>query len=220
MAVILVDYENVSMKDGLKGIEYLNVKDRLIIFYSQCCPKIRRDCMEAILSAGCFFQVYMLKRTGKNALDFYIAAECGYVSHTGESEIAIISNDKGFDALIDFFKLKTETQDIQLIRVANIEKALMGLNSPADSQRKEILCEKSGLLDLATEYGKYEERNAMCARLKEVLRGTKYENRTAEVIDFAVARKDTTRKALYTGTLHHFGKSEGTDIYRILKNLD
>lgn len=219
MAVILVDYENVSATDGLKGIECLNSGDCLIIFYSQCCPKIRRDYMETILSLGCTFKVYKLKRTGKNALDFYIAAECGYISHTDTAEIAIISNDKGFDALIDFLKIKAETQDIQLIRAGNIEKALMGLNSPADSQRKEILCEKSGLLDLATEYGKYEERNVMRARIKEALRGTKYENRAAEIIDFATARKDTTRKALYTGTLHLFGKNEGIDIYRILKNL-
>lgn len=112
MAVLLVDYENVSMKNGLKGIEYLNANDRLIIFYSQCCPKIR---------------------------------------------------------------------------AANIEKALIGLNSPADSRRKEILCEKSGLLDPAAEYGKYEERNAMRARIKDALLGTRYENRTAEIIDFATA---------------------------------
>lgn len=95
----------------------------------------------------------------------------------------------------------------------------MGLNSPADSRRKEILCEKSSLLDLAAEYGKYEERNAMRARIKDALLGTRYENRTAEIIDFATARKDTTRKELYTGTLHLFGKSEGTDIYRILKDM-
>lgn len=31
MATILVDYENVSTTDGLKGVEYLNEKDTLII---------------------------------------------------------------------------------------------------------------------------------------------------------------------------------------------
>ena len=41
MATILVDYENVSTIDGLKGVEYLNENDTLIIFYSQCCEKIR-----------------------------------------------------------------------------------------------------------------------------------------------------------------------------------
>ena len=36
VAAILVDYENVSATDGLKGVEYLNGNDTLIIFYSQC----------------------------------------------------------------------------------------------------------------------------------------------------------------------------------------
>lgn len=43
MATILVDYENVSASDGLKGVEYLNETDTLIIFYSQCCEKIRAE---------------------------------------------------------------------------------------------------------------------------------------------------------------------------------
>ena len=33
MATILVDYENVQGFQGLKGVEYLNKSDRLIIFY-------------------------------------------------------------------------------------------------------------------------------------------------------------------------------------------
>ena len=48
MATILVDYENVSTTDGLKGVEYLNEKDTLIIFYSQCCEKIRAEYIEMI----------------------------------------------------------------------------------------------------------------------------------------------------------------------------
>ncbi len=39
MATILIDYENVSATDGLKGVEYLNESDTLVIFYSQCCVK-------------------------------------------------------------------------------------------------------------------------------------------------------------------------------------
>ena len=43
MAAILVDYENVSASDGLEGVEYLNENDTLIVFYSQCCEKIRAE---------------------------------------------------------------------------------------------------------------------------------------------------------------------------------
>ena len=33
MASLLVDYENVQGFHGLKGVQYLNEKDNLIIFY-------------------------------------------------------------------------------------------------------------------------------------------------------------------------------------------
>lgn len=52
--------------------------------------------IQEIKESGCEFRVIKLKGTGKNALDFYIAAECGIISERGENEIAIISNDKGF----------------------------------------------------------------------------------------------------------------------------
>ena len=94
MAAILVDYENVYASNGLKGVEYLRDTDTLYIFYSQCCGKIRYDHMEAIESSGCDFRTYKLVKTGKNALDFYIASECGAICQKGETQIAIISNDK------------------------------------------------------------------------------------------------------------------------------
>lgn len=43
MAALLIDYENVNATDGLKGVEYLNKKETLMIFYSQCCEKIRAE---------------------------------------------------------------------------------------------------------------------------------------------------------------------------------
>ena len=48
MAAILIDYENVSTTDGLKGVEYLQERDTLIIFYSQCCEKIRTEYIDMI----------------------------------------------------------------------------------------------------------------------------------------------------------------------------
>lgn len=66
MAIILVDYENVSATDGLKGVEYLNEKDTLVIFYSQCCEKIRAEYIELIEKSQCEFRTYKLARTGKD----------------------------------------------------------------------------------------------------------------------------------------------------------
>ena len=104
IATILVDYENVSTTDGLKGVEYLNENDTLIIFYSQCCGKIRAEYIEMIEKSKCEFRTYKLTRTGKNALDFYIAVECGILGVQGEKQISIISKDKSFGAVSDFFQ--------------------------------------------------------------------------------------------------------------------
>ena len=56
VAAILVDYENVSATDGLKGVEYLNGNDTLIIFYSQCCEKIRAEYIDMIERRHCEFR--------------------------------------------------------------------------------------------------------------------------------------------------------------------
>ena len=65
MATILVDYENVSSSGGLKGVEYLNEKDTLIIFYSQCCEKIRAEYIEMIEKSQCEFKTYKLIKMRK-----------------------------------------------------------------------------------------------------------------------------------------------------------
>jgi hypothetical protein len=54
-------------------------------------------------------------------------------------------------------------------------------------------------------------------RLKEALVGTAYENKAAEIINFADNNASESPKSLYAGTLHNFGRSDGLVIYRILK---
>ena len=69
---ILVDYENVTNHNGLKGLEYVNDKDILIIFYSAACKSIRKGDVTLIEQSGCKWSTYKLQAPGKNALDFYI----------------------------------------------------------------------------------------------------------------------------------------------------
>lgn len=132
LATILVDYENVSTTDGLKGVEYLNETDILIIFYSQCCEKIRAEYIEMIEKSQCEFKTYKLARIGKNALDFYIAVECGVLGSRGENQISIISKDKGFGAISDFFRIEEELDGVTVRVASNVENALVALNAPED----------------------------------------------------------------------------------------
>jgi hypothetical protein len=218
LAAILVDYENVWAASGLKGIEYLNSNDKLYIFYSQCCGKIRAEYMDAIEKTGCDFQVYKLVNTGKNALDFYIASECGAISETGEKQIAIISNDRGFKAVADFLKIKTDAQTTVVI-ASNIESGLLTLNASDDRARRSILQAKAKMLDIAVEQARYAERNSMKHKLKMALLGTKYECITNKILKYVDANQQITPKQLHTGSLHQFGRADGVAIYQILKKV-
>lgn len=218
MAAILVDYENVNGSNGLKGADALCTDDMLIIFYSSCCGKIRSDYLQEIKDSGCEFKVVKLKGTGKNALDFYIAAECGIISERGEKQIGIISNDKGFQAVIDFFNVNKDAARAQVVKAGNIETAFTLFNSSRDIWRRKMLQNRMATLDLAVECARIEEHNKMCRELKEILEGTEYEERTAEIIDFMDAKNFQGKKELYTGSLRSFGRKDGTAIYHLIKN--
>lgn len=218
MPTILVDYENVNGSNGLKGVDVLNSNDTLIIFYSGCCEKIRYDYMQEIKESGCEFRVVKLKRKGKNALDFYIATECGIISERGETQIAIITNDKGFQAVVDFFSVESNAKKVQLVKAGNIENAITLFHAPEDAERRKMLSDRKLLLDLAAESAKIDAKNKVKKELKNILNGTDYEDRTAKIIDFIEAKKNQGKKALYTGALHEFGREDGRVIYQLLKN--
>lgn len=157
--------------------------------------------------SGCEFHIVKLKGTGKNALDFYIAAECGVISERGERRIAIISNDKGFQAVIDFFCVNCDTDRVQIIKAGNIETAITLFSSPEEAERRAFLQRRMSTLDLAAECARLEERNAMRRKIQDILQGTQYEKRTAEIIDFITAKAKKGKKALYTGSLHASGEN-------------
>ena len=183
MATVLVDFENVNAKDGLRGVQYLTEKDSLHIFYSESCRSIRTDYCETIMESQCQFGISKLINTGKNALDFYIACEAGIAAAHGEQQLLIISADKGFLAVSDFLQKCKDEFEMQVVIASSIEKALMQLNDPGNAHRKQLIKSKTNMIDIAS-------------------------------VD-----KKRSRKELYTGCLHQFGRSEGLDIYHKLKDI-
>ena len=219
MATILVDYENVSSSGGLKGVEYLNEKDTLIIFYSQCCEKIRAEYIEMIEKSRCGFKIYKLSRTGKNALDFYIAVECGFISANGEKQIAIVSKDKGFSAIADFFRIKNEIENVMIYAAPNVEEALMKLMVPENAERRSIIKEKSKSLNIEAEQARIQEHSAFVDKIVKAFEGTVYEKKTDSILRFIEERDINVPKLLYTGSLHEFGREDGRVIYQMLKRV-
>lgn len=219
MATILVDYENVSMTDGLKGVEYLNENDKLIIFYSQCCEKVRAEYIEMIEKSKCEFRTYKLARTGKNALDFYIAVECGVLGVQGEKQISIISKDKGFSAVSDFFKIQEELDGVVVRVASNVENALVVLNAPEDEARKKLIREKMRTLSIDAEHARITEHRDFVEKITRTFEGTEYEKQTDRIIRFIEDRDVKTPRVLYTDSMHEFGREDGRAIYQLLKQV-
>ena len=219
MAVILVDYENVHGSNGLKGAEMLRSDDTLIIFYSESCRKIKQEYMRFICESKCQFRIVKLKNTGKNALDFYIAVEYGILYEQGMNDLAIVSNDKGFQAILDYFSMNEAMSDIHIVRAGILESAFLLLDTPENFARREALLQSTTMLDIAEEYVRMEERNCIESRIRDTVRGTNYEDKISEIIDLVEGKGQSGNKSLYTSSLHSFGRTAGTEIYRLVKHI-
>ena len=99
----LIDFENVG-NEGLRGAQYLLKEDAMIIFFSQACEQIGQRCLRQSMDSFCRLDNCKLKKTGKNALDFYIAAKTGEIFGSGyPGKAAIFSRDQGFAAVRDYW---------------------------------------------------------------------------------------------------------------------
>ena len=67
--LFLIDYENVGNM-GMKGCDYLNASDHMIVFYSEAQMHMERRFLDGITKSECVFEVCKLYKSGKNALDF------------------------------------------------------------------------------------------------------------------------------------------------------
>lgn len=216
MATILVDYENVCTINGLAGVQYLSPDDTLYIYYSASCEKIRAEYIRAIERSKCHFFVYKLKTARKNALDFYIASETGSLLERGETKIGLISRDKGFESICDYLRIRSRNR-LTVVTAVNIENALIALNDNSD--RCNQILRDTEQLNVGTEHARINENRLFRRKIIDALTGTEYESMTNEILDYIETNRKGQPKTIYTGSLHHFGRSAGTEIYKILKSV-
>ena len=160
--LFLVDYENVS-KAGMKGSSFLDERDQIVIFYSEARKNAERRILEDITSSGCVFEVCKLCRTGKNALDFYIASRLGEMIGNGYEGISVIvSSDNGFLAVCDYW-MKKALRKRKVFLAPTIEDGIV-CGSENDARTKELKRLRENL-SIGSYYSAYEER----MRIKGIL---------------------------------------------------
>ncbi len=125
MKTYLVDFENVKSK-GLSGIDRLTDEDHVIIFYSENSDTISFEMHCMVLQAKAEVDYMKVRVGGKNALDFQLSTLLGYLVAKGDNtHIFVISNDKGFDKLHDFWENTfDDSPACKVFRTSNISAAV------------------------------------------------------------------------------------------------
>lgn len=205
----LVDFENVK-SSGLRGAEYLEAGDYLTIFFSEAVHSCELRYLEAIEKSGCTFDTCKLKKTGKNALDFYIATRVGEFYGNGHKEqAAIISNDQGFMAVRDYWNARNK----KIILSPSIERSLISSN--VNTERVKRLKQKLAGTDIAVFQAGYEERMKLMKNLRQIFGDGELAGKLLEIQD--VLETGKTPKVIYLDSLHRFGRKQGLEIYRKIK---
>ncbi len=104
MGTYLIDFENVK-SEGLSGISELAPNDNVLIFFSNNENKLSFDIHKQICSCSTNVLYFHVAAGGKNALDHQLAGYLGYlIGSTEEKEYYIVSRDRGFEFVINFWK--------------------------------------------------------------------------------------------------------------------
>lgn len=208
----LIDYENVR-NAGMQGCEWVEKDDTVAVFYSDAANNMEARYLNSIEKSGCQFRVFKLIKSGKNALDFYIASYLGEVFGRGyRGKAVIVSRDGGFQAVRDFWR-KAAGNPKQVLLAPSVEQGI--LNAEEGSERAANLRKMKQMKSITSFYAGYEERMKLQEALERIFSETEYADRTSEMQD--IVANSSTAKILYIDTLRHFGRKDGLEVYRKLK---
>jgi hypothetical protein len=209
----LIDYENVK-NAGMQGSDYLLPEDHVILFYSSSVPTMEHRHLMNIQNSGCGFETYKLLAQRKNGLDFYIATKLGELFGAGRCKNAVlVSNDSGFKAIREFWQQCSGTKN----RVAisdSIEYGIIAANEA--SERANLIRSYRKTVDIGNFYAAYRQEQKLRKILQDAFAETAFSDRVNDIETILKAGK--APKVVYLDSLRKFGRKDGQEIYRILKN--
>lgn len=124
MAVYLVDFENVTSA-GISGVQKLTKEDRVYIFYTANAANMSFAAHLNLLSSPAEIIYYNVSSGGKNALDFQLSSFLGYLISQGkEKQFYIISNDKGYEYVKNFWELSGMADGVTINGSPSVNRTL------------------------------------------------------------------------------------------------
>ena len=129
----LVDYENVK-HHAFEGMEELRAEDTLIVFYTENANTMPISLFRPLADSPAEVLFFNVACGMPNALDLQLSSYIGFIiGDDPEAECYIISADKGFDFVINFWH---DRQKI-IRRIINIKGDIAPVNPVESSEAKE-----------------------------------------------------------------------------------
>lgn len=202
MTYYFIDFENTG-EAGLPDVKGLTGSDWVVVFYGQTAKHISFDKFAAYCQCPATFQFYKIEKTGKNYLDFQLATFLGFkITFSAEDEWVIVSNDAGFDSVVDFW----QAQGITIKRLQSAEAA--------KPEKKEQQTAYTALVSKKTKDIPKDWRKKVCKAVKkDQLSGGQYSG-----IYKAIAIS-TTPETLKNHLVSELGASKGATVFQQVESI-
>lgn len=196
--IYLVDFENVRNLKGISARE----EDTIVIFYTQNADSIKFDDFQELWKSNVKIELKKVA-AGKNALDFQLSSYIGYLIGSNNNDFCIVSNDKGFDTVVGFWK------DEKGITI-NIQKSIK-----ATSQTKAQCIDQTSKENACVDNTKEETEQGLAITLGKAKIKLKQEdiNKVVEIVS-----QYKTRTAINNNLQKHFkNNNKVSSVNKIIK---
>lgn len=199
MATYLIDFENVG-SDGLCGTESLSENDNVFIFYSSNSGRISMKMHQCICSSKANFRYFEISVGGKNALDFQLSTFLGYlISRNEKEEIYIISKDRGFRHILNFWTEQAE--ELSVNGFSLIQKTSINAENPLEDPSQQSGEAEADISD---------DENSSDAKNTEPSESDQVRALIQSLDDVS------THAILYKKLIYKLGHEKGAELYRKL----
>lgn len=147
--IYLIDYENVSHL-GLIGVDKLHKEDSVYIFHNSALKTIPFMTCKALSTSLAEITYIETSKVAKNYLDFQLSTHLGYLFGQGKKEnIYIISNDTGYDSVIDYWKARNLCVKRKSVVSEKAKNKLLQSNIPENIAKKKKKKKKTKIKPLS-----------------------------------------------------------------------
>ncbi len=215
MSTIVVDYENINHL-ALLEVDLLKPTDTLEIFYSEACKSIKSNLFNKIKYSGCQLKLTKIKTKGSNHLDFYIATRIGMIYENGEKEIAILSNDKDFNPVVEYIN-SISNGKTKIIKSDNISTCLASFSKETDKDRRRLIQDSIKPIDFEEINEKLLAEPTLEEAIAKKIEKTNIAFEKNRIVECVKSCKGTDMHKTYCHFLTVFGAARGYAYYKYLK---